>query len=148
VTVFERHLDLAPLRGRRRGLVRCAFHRPDRHGSLSVDLDRGLFHCFRCGAQGGLLRFAELVGESAPAQSACHHRPIELSNKWQTVHHLWRLSDAIRRGCQFAAAARRIAFQLGESERVWDLLEHAARQERLVMAAEAELDAILLGRIA
>ena len=60
---FARHLDLAPLRGRRRGSVRCIFHQ-ERTPSLSVDLDRGLFHCFGCGAEGGVRRFRELVGES------------------------------------------------------------------------------------
>src|SRR5262245_5570956 len=64
--LFARHLDLAPLRSRRRGLVRCPFHR-DRTPSLSVDLDAAIFNCFGCGAHGGWKRFAELVGETIPA---------------------------------------------------------------------------------
>ena len=68
--LFARHLDLEPLRGRRRGSVRCIFHE-ERTPSLSVDLDRGVFYCFGCGEQGGIRRFAELVGESAP-------RPLRL----------------------------------------------------------------------
>jgi hypothetical protein len=46
--LLSRYLDLSPLRNRRCGLVRCIFHRPDRHPSLSIDLDRGIFHCFAC----------------------------------------------------------------------------------------------------
>lgn len=64
--LFERHLDLRPLHGRARGLVKCAFHE-DRKASLSVDTAQGLFHCFSCGAQGGIKHFLELVGEAGPA---------------------------------------------------------------------------------
>jgi DNA primase len=38
--------------GRQRAVGRCPFH-PDRNPSLSLCLDRGLFHCFSCGASGG-----------------------------------------------------------------------------------------------
>ena len=60
--LFARHLDLAPLRGRQRGMVRCRFHE-DRTASLSIDTTRGVFNCFGCGAAGGVYKFAELVGE-------------------------------------------------------------------------------------
>jgi len=43
--------------------IHCIFH-DDRSASLSVDLDAGVFHCFGCGQQGGIKRFAALVGES------------------------------------------------------------------------------------
>lgn len=36
----------------RRATGLCPFHK-DRNPSLSMDLDRGLFHCFTCGASGG-----------------------------------------------------------------------------------------------
>lgn len=60
--VFARYLDLSPLRGKLTGLVRCRFHE-DSAPSLSVDLARGLFHCFGCGEQGGVRAFLRRVGE-------------------------------------------------------------------------------------
>src|SRR5262245_43722088 len=60
----DRHLDLRPLRGRARGLVRCIFHHDDTE-SLSLDLGKGLFHCFGCDVGGGAKRFAALVGEAS-----------------------------------------------------------------------------------
>src|SRR5262249_484366 len=44
------------------GLVRCIFH-AEQTPSLSIDTERGLFHCFGCGVGGGVRKFAELVGE-------------------------------------------------------------------------------------
>jgi hypothetical protein len=40
----------------------CPFHTSsNRHStSLSIDLDRGLFHCFRCGAGGDIVKFLML----------------------------------------------------------------------------------------
>jgi hypothetical protein len=61
--LFAKHLDLSGLRASR-GRVVCIFC-PDKSKppALSLDLDRGLFHCFRCGVGGGVLAFARLVGE-------------------------------------------------------------------------------------
>src|SRR5262245_15574688 len=67
--LFERHLDLTPLRGRPRGVTFCRFHPDRKHRSLSVDLERGLFHCFACGVGGGVFRFARLVGEVLDTQN-------------------------------------------------------------------------------
>ena len=64
MTVFERHLDLTPLRARATGVVACIFCPPGKRASLSVDLARGLFHCFRCEIGGSARRFAELVGDA------------------------------------------------------------------------------------
>ncbi|MBI3798215.1 MAG: hypothetical protein HY268_14775, partial [Deltaproteobacteria bacterium] len=40
----------------------CPLHE-DKHPSFSANLSKGVFHCFSCGAGGGVKRFAELVGE-------------------------------------------------------------------------------------
>jgi hypothetical protein len=45
-----------------RSLVRCIFH-PEKTPSLSIDTERGLFHCFGCGKGGGVKAFALAVGE-------------------------------------------------------------------------------------
>jgi hypothetical protein len=46
-----------------RGLVRCIFHH-EKTASLSIDTERGLFHCFGCGIGGGVSAFALAVGET------------------------------------------------------------------------------------
>lgn len=158
--VFGRHLDLAPLRGRRRGLVRCRFHTPDRRGSLSVDIDRGVFNCFGCGAHGGLVRFAELVGKrtTGSAPRGAHESPLQQARRqilriaraqdarraeWRP---LWHCSDRVRQCFTLARDARGWATRLGpEDPRTWSLLEQAAAVEREGFAVEAELDAILAG---
>lgn len=161
--VFERHLDLAPLRGRRRGLVRCIFHTPDRRGSLSLDLDKGVFNCFACGASGGLVRFAELVGERANGSARRRERESPLQEARRRILRiaraqdarraewlpLWHCSDHIRRCFTAAREARRWGTVLGPDDpRTWPLLERAAAVEREGLAVEAELDAILAeGRV-
>ena len=159
--VFERHLDLRPLRGRRRGVVRCIFH-SDRSPSLSVDLDAGVFHCFGCGVQGGLKRFAELVGESS-----ARSRPARY--EW-----LGPLAEARRNAltAERAAQDRRAAFQpimdaaagycrvmrdvvgfravatAADPNRpdVWELLEHAAWLEADVLLDEYSAHLAVTGR--
>jgi CHC2 zinc finger len=162
--LFGRHLELAPLRGRRLGLVRCVFHTPDRRGSLSIDLDRGLFHCFTCGAGGGLVRFAELVGErvARSAPQLTHESPLQQARRqilriaraqdarraeWLP---LWHVSDHIRLCARLVREARQWATQLGPDDpRTWPLLERAAAVEREGLSVEAELDSILAdGRVA
>src|SRR5262245_48100658 len=80
VEIFGRHLDLTPLRGRHRGLVRCPFHQ-DRTPSLSVDLEAGMFHCFGCGASGGIAKFRELVGEQPTTANAETYSPSQRSTR-------------------------------------------------------------------
>jgi hypothetical protein len=158
VTVFARHLDLAPLNGRRRGLVRCRFHE-DQSPSLSLDLDRGVFHCFGCGTGGGIKRFSELVGEAPPDFSARPHaRESDLQRARREAMHreavhaatraawtpYWQASDRVRECFNVARDARQVATRLGpDHPRTWVILEHAAQIEREGLVAEAELDALL-----
>src|SRR6266508_1933815 len=156
--LFGRHLDLAPLRGRRRGLVRCVFHVPDRRGSLSVDLDRGVFNCFACGASGGLGRFADLVGERGLGSSSRFERESPLQEARRRILRiaraqdarraewlpLWHVSDHIRLCARLACEARQWGTVVGPDDpRAWPLLERAAAVEREGFSLEAELDAIL-----
>jgi hypothetical protein len=156
--VFIRHLDLDALRGRPRGLVRCIFHE-DRRPSLSVDLDRGLFHCFGCGEQGGLRRFAELVGERVHGGIRQAPRPVESEAargrrevleadlrvrqqlaRWEPLLSLtawlWAVTGAVTK-------ARALASTLGETERTVELLAHAARLETLAAWAAHEMALVL-----
>jgi hypothetical protein len=61
LALLEQHVHKLHIRGSRAtGL--CPFHQ-DRNPSFSADLDKCVFHCFGCGAGGGVKKFAELVGE-------------------------------------------------------------------------------------
>lgn len=160
--LFGRHLDLKPLRGRSRGVVKCRFHE-DRTPSLSVDLDAGVFNCFGCGAHGGIRRFAELVGERDPAprnhrvetplQEARRRavqearRQAQRAAEWEP---LFFIADFLRRSFRVVAQVRAAVTVLGpDHPRTWRALELAARGERDALVAEAEFDTILAsGRIA
>jgi hypothetical protein len=156
--IFERHLDLRPLRGRRRGVTHCVFHGEDRHPSLSVDLDAGVFHCFGCGEQGGVRRFASLVGD-APAplvpvvspegeleQARRRLLRVALAQDARRAAWLpwWRANDVVRAHFNAARAARLWAQVLGpDHRRTWPLLALAARAETAGLDAEAQLDELL-----
>jgi DNA primase len=157
--LFASYLDLTPLDGRSRGLVRCIFHE-DGRPSLSIDLDGGVFNCFGCGAQGGRRRFAELVGEEpqryrreSPLQEARRRSLQEARRqdaKAEEARPLFEIADYIRVRHSLASRARARVRQLGpDHPRVWNVLELAAVVERQALAVEAELDTILAaGRIA
>jgi hypothetical protein len=155
--LFGRHLDLAVLRGRR-GKVHCIFHEPDRTPSLSVDLDRGVFHCFGCGEQGGLRRFASLVGEAhtpraqvLPPESEveeARHRLLRMALAQDARRAAWlpwwMANDVVRLNLNAARDARRWARVLGpDHPRTWPLLALAVRAETVALDAEAQLDAPL-----
>jgi DNA primase len=60
--LFSKYLpDLKP--DREQQLVKCIFHNDDTP-SLSVNIKEGVFHCFGCGAKGGIKEFLKRVGEN------------------------------------------------------------------------------------
>ena len=147
--LFGRYLDLRPLRGRDRGLVRCRFHE-DHTASLSVDLVRGLFHCFGCGVGGGVRRFAELVGENSaaaqvPVQSGRRSlrdeafRAVILAARrqsWMWARELYAVNAFVRDGRRRVFALRAI----GHARADWHQLAWAARLETLLDALEHALE--------
>jgi len=58
VTVIKRYVSLH--KSGRSFVGRCPFH-DDQHPSLSVNEEKGLFHCFGCGVGGDVIRFVELI---------------------------------------------------------------------------------------
>jgi hypothetical protein len=156
--LFDRYLHLGPLNGRARGLVRCRFHE-DRTGSLSLDVAKGVFNCFGCGAQGGVRRFRELVGESgSPTKPSRRRWESDWTRAWREIVHRVRREYA-RRGewlpwlvangtvrvmTKAVDRARQTATALGpEHPRTWRILEAAAQVERRAFDAEAQLDGLL-----
>jgi hypothetical protein len=157
--LFARHLDLEPLRGRSRGLVACIFHQ-DGTPSLSVDLDDGLFHCFGCGAQGGVRQLAELVGESgaddgrprAPAREPeseldrarrrVAHREAAAARRRAEWIELWRAADFIREAERLALRCYQTAGEL-EGDAAWAAVGLSAQLEREARLLEMAFDACL-----
>jgi hypothetical protein len=156
--VFERHLDLQPLRGRRRGVTHCPFHGEDKHPSFSVDLDAGVFNCFGCGEQGGTRRFASLVGEGPALRVPILPPESERDQAFRRVLRSalaqdtrraawvpwWAANDVVRLNLNAARDARRWAQVLGpDHPRTWPILTLAARAETAALDAESQLDAVL-----
>ena len=54
------HYDIAHARLRGQVSVLCPFH-DDRHPSLSVNMERKVFHCFACQAKGDILDFVAMI---------------------------------------------------------------------------------------
>lgn len=50
-------------------MIRCPFH-DDRTPSCAINLDKKLFHCFGCGAQGSILDFIALMDSCSVADAA------------------------------------------------------------------------------
>jgi hypothetical protein len=134
------------------------FHQ-DQTPSLSIDIDRGLFNCFACGAKGGARKFAELVGDGVtappPARPAPPETPLarmrrealELARHqpWLRpgVVDLYREADLLRAGYRLVAEARAIATASGISDAGFDVLSSAARLETDMVNAENDLDDII-----
>jgi hypothetical protein len=157
----ERHLDLRPLRGRSSGLVRCIFH-DDCTESLSIDLIRGLFHCFGCDVGGRIRRFAKLVGEaSSPAPENQMVSPRDWLEEARAIAYVEGLRqrqrleayrdyiaacDALRHLGRNIQMARAGASQFDpDSEETWERLHNIAIAEVTFAAAEVELDDLILG---
>ena len=163
--LFGRYVDLTPLHGRTRGLVRCLFHHPDRRGSLSFELVLGVLYCFACGARDDLRDFRRLLGEETAIVTHRRRRPAESTPQqaWRRMIEVerraevrraewgpWHSVNAYCGRCRRAVRdARQIATKLGrENPRTWPLLEHAARVEADGPGLEAELDTLAVGRFA
>lgn len=150
--LFERHLDLRPLGRRTRGLVRCPFH-DDYTPSLSVDIRVGVFHCFGCGVEGGVRKFAELVGERQPAAIrprreprdplfAARVRVFEMARRqpWVAWQQRYAAADTVRTRLRDVDRMRKAATAWGDTGPAWELLALAAAIETEVLALEHAVD--------
>ena len=148
ISLFARYLDLSPLKGRRQGLVRCIWHQ-ERTGSLSVDLDKGLFHCFGCGVGGGVRRFADLVGERSAESvvwDAPESLPLALLAGLRSQARLgapYAAADAIRDDDRWVAWLRA---EVVDDETSWERLADAAAVETGARALEVVMEHAL-GRL-
>jgi hypothetical protein len=67
-----------------RGMVLCIFH-PEKTPSISIDTDRGVFHCFGCGIGGGVKDFARLLGEEWPTGKSKATTPAQCRERARAV---------------------------------------------------------------
>ena len=75
-TILARY-DIVPRNLQGQITVLCPFH-DDRQPSLSINLDRKLFHCFACQAKGDILDFvARIEDVSLPDAARCCGIPVE-----------------------------------------------------------------------
>jgi hypothetical protein len=167
VELLQRHgASLSRIRGSR-GVIPCILHQ-DRTPSLSIDMNRGIFHCFGCGAQGGLLDLRRLLGDETGSRTTPrHHRPRRFESPLQQARREvmlheqraaatraewlpWHALNAYAgRSAHAVREARALATRIGPDDpRTWPLLERAARVECENLALEAELDALAMGRLA
>src|SRR5262245_2658036 len=151
VAVLERHgADLSRLRGGR-GVIPCVFPgHDDRRASLSVDVDRAVFHCFGCGQAGGFLQLRALLGGagSSPApRDTGRPTPTRRAippERQADILAWWRANARIRRARQTADSLRTLATAWGRfTVGCWPTLDGAARLEREAGSLEAELDLLL-----
>ena len=128
---------------------------------MSVDVDKGVFHCFGCAEQGGVRRFAQLVGE-LDATPAPQGRPwkSELQQARRRVMDAerWRQMRMAEWGPLLHAMAwlRTMERLVGvgprrrqDSGAGWAALDDAAVLERFVDTKSAEIEGLLAaGRVA
>src|SRR5262249_6498954 len=117
-----------------RGLVLCLFHQ-EKTPSLSINLEKGVFHCFGCGLSGGVKRFAELVGEPRGNTRSESRATIARRARWQAERQareiLERRKDQKDKVLRYAYrklndAAEWLAYLLGLFYRHPDLAEEFA----------------------
>src|SRR5262245_13206336 len=154
--LFEKHLDLAPLKHRDHGYVQCIFHR-DRTPSLHVDLARGIFYCHGCHVGGGAVVFARRVGKSIDDAPVHPRRPLAPEEEGQRDALRWEqssrdqlaryadafaLADMLRREYRRVTDVRMSAKE--DTAATWDLLSLAADLERELWQLEDHADEALI----
>ena len=118
----------------------CPFH-AEKHPSLSVNENKGLFHCFGCGASGDVITFIELIEKTdfkgalkilglddgdykpRPRKDTRTNRAAALLAGWMNEQHL-KVGALLRELSQQIALADEISDrELKESlERKWEIL--------------------------
>jgi DNA primase catalytic core len=118
----------------------CPFH-ADKNPSLSVNEEKGLFHCFACGASGDVIRFVELI-EQVNFKEACERLQIGNNCRFAPRPRPHRAeAEKIARWAQDTSKRINAALRdIGEQIHVCSI----ARQQddadkKLICAVEAEL---------
>jgi hypothetical protein len=161
--VFYR-ANVAKFRARgRRATGLCPFHK-DRNPSLSMDLDRGLYHCFTCASSGDMISFVrQLHGldfkaaakhfgawrDVEPSKSErrrlarAHRHREQQKQQVETVAekiHKLRMKyrsqiHSLERGQRVASQCLKAASSARDIERCWHVLGHTLPQLRDAIAA-------------
>jgi hypothetical protein len=114
----------------------CPFHK-DSNPSLSLDLRRGLFHCFTCGTSGGGIIDFVMVRDSCSFKSACKTlgcwRDINESERQQLASEATTRSRERDRAAQVKEAEREL--RLGYRNTI-HALERIVRETRTRMLTQ------------
>lgn len=103
-----------------KAVILCPVH-AEKTASCSIDVERGIFHCFGCGVGGGVKKFAELLGEPWLGASLLRQER-------------GRVAVALRR--RAAEQKARALLQKREEERLDEIFDRLRAVDRA--AAEAE----------
>jgi DNA primase catalytic core len=118
----------------------CPFH-ADKNPSLSINDEKGLFHCFACGTSGDVIRFVELI-ENIPFKEACARLQISHGEQFTPKPRPHRAeAEKIVRWAQ--ETSKRICAALRDIGEQIQVCAIARRQDgtdkELLCAVEAEL---------
>jgi DNA primase len=143
VSVLERYV---PLRKSGRSFVgRCPFH-DDQHPSFNVSEEKGVFHCFGCGASGDVITFIQRM-EGIDFKQAINKLNITAEYKPKRID-TRRRSAAARlanwldeQHLKVGALLRELSQQIGIAERIPDieLVESLNREWEILSDLYADL---------
>ncbi|MGH7794107.1 MAG: CHC2 zinc finger domain-containing protein [Candidatus Binatia bacterium] len=115
----------------------CPFH-PDKRPSLSVNEEKGLFHCFACGTSGDVIRFVELI-ENISFPEACARLNLETFKPRPRPHRIE--AEKIARWAQETSKSISAALRaIGDEIYICSLARKEPGADReLIRAVEVEL---------
>jgi hypothetical protein len=120
--VIESYVSLR--RGGKEFTGLCPFH-ADKNPSLSVNEDKGLFHCFACGASGDVIRFVELI-ENITFKEACARLSLDTFKPKPRPHK--------------AEAEKIVSWARDTSKKVCDALRDIGEQIHICSIARKQAD--------
>ncbi len=128
-------VELRP--GGKEQIALCPFH-ADKNPSMSVSEDKGLFHCFACGASGDVIRFVELI-ENISFKEACARLQLDTFKPKPRPHRA--KAEKITRWAQDTSKKICDALRdIGDEIRVCSLArKQSYTDKKLICAVEAEL---------
>lgn len=134
-SVIEQYVTLRP--SGKEQIALCLFH-ADKNPSMSVNEDKGLFHCFACGTSGDVIRFVELI-ENISFKEACARLQLDTFKPQPRPHRAE--AETIVKWAE--ATSRKICEALrdiGDEIRVCSLFrKEADADKKLIRDVEVEL---------
>lgn len=129
LAVMEMHgIDTAPVQGKTKGMVRCAFHEDSGRPNCSVWVDSQTWHCFRCGIGGDVYDYAG----HAMFKSEWNNRDRDMFRS---------VAEALKEGNLPKAEPREVKPPKPLTRQMIDLLGQAARVYQIALMGDAGKEA-------